>query len=103
MVGIQVSVTLAAESGTRFEQVLRQVVDEAGSCSGCVRDDWFRSPDSDRQVFVYGESDEAFAECRQPLSRKSLNSCCHFLKRVPRSSTFARRSWSRVDRIDPHC
>ena len=86
MVVIQVSVTAAAESGARFEQVLRQVVDEARSCSGCVRYDWFRSPDSDREVFVYGEfeSDEAFAEYRQgPVVKKIAQQLLPLLETRP--------------------
>lgn len=73
MVVIQVSATAKLESGARFEQVLRQVVDDARACAGCVRYEWFPFPDSERQVFVYGEfeSEEAFAEYRQgPVVKK---------------------------------
>lgn len=67
MVVIQVSATAKVESGTRFEQVLRRVVEEARTCAGCVRYEWFRFPDLDRQVFAHGEfeSEDAFTQYRQ--------------------------------------
>lgn len=67
MVVIHVSAVGTQESGNRFEQLLREVVEEARACAGVIRYDWFRSPDVPRQVFVYGEfeSEEAFADYRQ--------------------------------------
>ena len=64
---IQVSVKAKAEEAERFEDVLREVVAQARGVAGCSRYDWYRSPDAQREVFVYGEfeSEEAFAAYRK--------------------------------------
>jgi quinol monooxygenase YgiN len=52
---------------------LRLVIAEARQAAGCIRYDWYRSPDDEREVFVYAEfdSDEAFAQYRKgPVVRK---------------------------------
>jgi quinol monooxygenase YgiN len=40
------------------------VIGEARQLKGCMRYEWYRSPDVERDVFVYAEfdSDEAFAD-----------------------------------------
>lgn len=67
MVVIQVSVKAKSESVERFEQVLREVVTQARGVPGCNRYDWYRSPDAEREVFVYAEfdSEDAFAGYRK--------------------------------------
>ena len=73
MVVIQVLVKAKAAEAQRFEQVLREVVAEARGVAGCSRYDWYRSPDGEREVFVYGEfeSEEAFAGYRKgPVVKK---------------------------------
>ena len=67
MVVIQVSVRAKAESLERFEQVLRDVVVQARGGAGCSRYEWYRSPDAECEVFVYGEfdSEDAFAAYRK--------------------------------------
>jgi quinol monooxygenase YgiN len=72
MVLVQVTAT-AKVGGSEFERVLREVIEDARRSPGCLRYDWFRSPDYDRQVFVYAEfeSEEAFARYRQgPVVKK---------------------------------
>lgn len=66
MIVVQVSVRAKPEHAERLEQVLREVVGEARRLEGCVRYEWYRSPDAGREVFVYAEfeSDEAFARYR---------------------------------------
>jgi quinol monooxygenase YgiN len=44
MVVIQVSATAQVENVARFEQVLRQVVEETRAGVGCLRYEWFRVP-----------------------------------------------------------
>jgi quinol monooxygenase YgiN len=68
-------VSVRAKPGNveRLEQLLRQVVTEARQLPGCVRYDWYRSPDVEREMFVYAEfdSDEAFAQYRKgPVVKK---------------------------------
>jgi quinol monooxygenase YgiN len=67
VVVIQVSVKAKADEAMRFERVLREVVAQARGVSGCSRYDWYRSPDAEREVFVYGEfeSEEAFSAYRK--------------------------------------
>jgi hypothetical protein len=36
-----------------LERTLRLIVAEARQAAGCLRYDWYRSPDDDREVFVY--------------------------------------------------
>lgn len=70
---IQVSVRAKPENVQRLEEVLRQVVADARQVAGCRRYDWFRSPDVEREKFVYAEfdSEDAFAQYRQgPVVRK---------------------------------
>jgi quinol monooxygenase YgiN len=69
----QVSVRAKPGNVERLEQLLRQVVTEARQLPGCVRYDWYRSPDVEREMFVYAEfdSDEAFAQYRKgPVVKK---------------------------------
>ena len=73
MVVIQVSARAKAESADRFEQILRQVVSEARGVAGCGRYEWYRSPDSEREVFIYGDfdSEDAFTQYRKgPVVKK---------------------------------
>jgi len=67
VVVIQVSVKAKADEAMRFERVLREVVAQARDVSGCSRYDWYRSPDAEREVFVYGEfeSEEVFSAYRK--------------------------------------
>jgi quinol monooxygenase YgiN len=64
---VQVSVRAKPGNMERLEQLLYQVVTEARQLPGCVRYDWYRSPDVEREMFVYAEfdSDEAFAQYRK--------------------------------------
>jgi quinol monooxygenase YgiN len=64
---VQVSVRAKREHAEKVEQILREVVGEARQLEGCMRYDWYRSPDIERKVFVYAEfaSDEAFADYRR--------------------------------------
>jgi quinol monooxygenase YgiN len=64
---IQVSVRAKPENLERLQQTLRQVVAEARHSPGCLRYEWYRSPDVEREMFVYAEfdSDEAFAQYRK--------------------------------------
>ncbi len=73
MIVVQVSVRAKPGNVERLEQLLRQVVTEARQLPGCVRYDWYRSPDVEREMFVYAEfdSDEAFAQYRKgPVVKK---------------------------------
>lgn len=73
MIVIQVSVRAKPDYMERLEQTLRLVVAEARQAAGCIRYDWYRSPDDEREVFVYAEfdSDEAFAQYRKgPVVKK---------------------------------
>jgi quinol monooxygenase YgiN len=92
---IQVSVRAKPDSMERLEQTLRPVVAEARQAAGCIRYDWYRSPDDEREVFVYAEfdSDEAFGQYRKG---ESASSSYHSSKRGHRSSTSARTCSSRA-------
>ena len=67
MIVVQVSARAKPGNVQRLEEALRQVTGEARRLPGCLRYDWFRSPDVEREVFVYAEfdSDEAFREYRK--------------------------------------
>ena len=70
---VQVSARAKPEHADQLEQVLREVVGEARQLEGCMRYEWYRSPDIEREVFVYAEfdSDEAFAGYRRgPVVKK---------------------------------
>ena len=73
MIVVQVSVRAKPENVARLEETLREVVAEARQSSGCLRYDWYRSPDVEPEVFVYAEfdSDSAFAHYRMgPVVKK---------------------------------
>lgn len=73
MIVIEVSVRSKAPNVDRLEQLLRDVVEEARQAPGCLRYDWYRSPDSEHERFIYAEfdSDNAFALYRKgPIVRK---------------------------------
>lgn len=74
MVVIQVSVKAKPESQDQFERVLREVVAEARGVAGCSRYEWYRSPDVESEVFVYGEfaSEDAFAAYRKSAVVKKI-------------------------------
>jgi quinol monooxygenase YgiN len=70
---VQVSVRSKPENVARLEQTLREVVAEARASSGCLSYDWYRSPDVEREIFVYAEfdTDDAFAQYRKgPVVKK---------------------------------
>lgn len=69
-----------------MEQVLRDVVAQARVESGCCRYEWYRSPDTEREVFIYGEfeSEEAFAEYRKgPVVKRIGQELIPLLERRP--------------------
>lgn len=73
MIVVQVSVRAKPERAHQLERILREVVGEARQLKGCLRYAWYRSPDVEREVFVYAEfaSDEAFADYRSgPVVKK---------------------------------
>lgn len=73
MIVVQVSVRAKPENVAQLEQKLRQIVAEARQLSGCLRYDWYRSPDAEREKFIYAEfdADEAFAQYRKgPIVKK---------------------------------
>ena len=73
MIVVQVSVRAKPENVARLEQTLREVVAEARQSSGCLFYEWYRSPDVEREIFVYAEfdSEEAFAQYRKgPVVKK---------------------------------
>lgn len=74
MIVIQVSVRAKPDDMERLEQTLRLVVAEARQAAGCIRYDWYQSPDDEREVFVYAEfdSDEAFAQYRKGPAVKKI-------------------------------
>jgi quinol monooxygenase YgiN len=70
---VLVSVRAKPENVTRLEELLGEVVAEARQLPGCLRYEWYRSPDVERErvVCVEFESDEAFAEYRKgPVVKK---------------------------------
>ena len=86
MVVIQVSVKAKVESVERFEQVLREVVAEALIGPGCCRYEWYRAPDAEREVFIYGEfeSEDVFAEYRKgPVVKRIGEQLIPLLERRP--------------------
>lgn len=73
MIVVQVSVRAKPDNVERLEQLLREIVNEARRLPGCIRYDWYRAPDSERERFAYAEfdSDDAFAQYRQgPVVKK---------------------------------
>lgn len=86
MVVIQVSVKAKTECVEPLERVLREVVAQALSGPGCSRYEWYRSPDAEREVFVYGEfeSEEVFAEYRKgPVVKRIGQELIPLLERRP--------------------
>jgi quinol monooxygenase YgiN len=70
---VQVSVRANPDTVERLEQTLRHVVGEARQTPGCLRYDWYRSPDAEREMFVYAEFDSevAFVRYRRgPIVKK---------------------------------
>ncbi len=73
MIVVQVSVRAKPENEARLEHTLREVVAEARQSPGCLSYRWYRSPDAEREIFVYAEfdTDEAFALYRKgPVGKK---------------------------------
>ncbi len=73
MIVVQVSMRAKPDNVERLQQVLCEVVAEARQLPGCVRYDWYRSPDAEQAMFVYAEfdSDEDFAQYRKgPVVKK---------------------------------
>lgn len=73
MIVVQVSVRAKREQADQLERILREVVGEARQLKGCMRYEWYRSPDLERGVFVYAEfdSEESFADYRRgPVVKK---------------------------------
>jgi quinol monooxygenase YgiN len=70
---VQVSVRAKPDNVERLEQLLREVVEDARQAPGCLRYDWYRSPDADHDLFIYAEfaSHDAFAQYRKgPVVKK---------------------------------
>ena len=70
---VEVSVRAKPEHAEQLEQILREVVGEARQLTGCMRYEWYRSPDVERGVFVYAEfdSENTFADYRSgPVVKK---------------------------------
>lgn len=92
MIVVQVSIRSKVEHAERFEQVLREVVGEACQLQGCMRYQWHRSPDVDREVFVYAEfdSDEAFADYRSgPVVKRIVEQLLPLLEAPPSYKHFS--------------
>jgi quinol monooxygenase YgiN len=86
MIVLQVSMTAKDAHTTDLEGVLRDVVRAARQCRGCLRYEWFRMPENDRQYFAYGEfaSADAFAEYRQgPVVRMIVETLMPLLESRP--------------------
>jgi quinol monooxygenase YgiN len=83
---VQVSVRAKPENAGRLEQTLREVVAEARQSSGCLSYGWYRSPDVERDFFIYAEfdSEEAFAQYRKgPVVKKIGEQLIPLLERRP--------------------
>lgn len=67
MIVVQVSVRAKPDNVERLRRLLREVVTEARQLPGCSRYDWYGSPDTEREMFIYAEfeSDDAFAQYRK--------------------------------------
>ena len=92
MIVVQVSVLAKPESVAQLQQTLRQVVAEARLSPGCLRYDWYRSPDAEREIFVYTEfeSDEAYAQYRKgPVARKIGEQLIPLLEAQPSFKRFS--------------
>jgi quinol monooxygenase YgiN len=57
MVVVHVSVQAKDGIATKFEHVLRGVVDDARKTAGCAKYEWYRIPDRPQQYVAYGEFD----------------------------------------------
>ena len=44
-------------SSTNFEQILREVVEDARRTQGCLKYEWYREPDVANGFIIYGEFD----------------------------------------------
>lgn len=86
MIVVQVSVESKPENAERVEELLREVVDEALQAPGCLSYGWYRSPDIDREIFVYAEfeSEDAFTRYRKgPVVKKIGEQVLPLLERRP--------------------
>ena len=88
------------ENVAQLEQKLRQVVAEARQLSGCLRYDWYRSPDAEHEKFCTRSSTPT------KRSRSTARGRCQGIgeqlirswKGGRRSSTSARPCWSKASR-----
>ena len=92
MIVVQVSVRANPEHAEHLEQILREVVGEARRLEGCMRYEWYRSPDVEGGAFVYAEfdSEEAFADYRTgPVVKKIVDRLIPMLKAPPSYKHFS--------------
>jgi quinol monooxygenase YgiN len=92
VVVVQVLVRAKPENVARLEHTLQEVVGEARQVSGCLFYGWYRSPESDREFFIYAEfdTDEAFALYRKtPVVKKIVEQLIPLLDGPPSFKHFS--------------
>ncbi len=57
MVVTYVSVKIQENVAAEFERIAREVVSAARQLTGCLKNEWYRLPDSPRRYDFYGEFD----------------------------------------------
>ncbi|GIK37905.1 MAG: hypothetical protein BroJett011_17380 [Chloroflexota bacterium] len=57
MIVIYVAVKTKEHRASEFEQLLREIQGEVRQMVGCVKNEWYRVPDSPQRYVVYGEFD----------------------------------------------
>ena len=86
MIVVQVTARAKPENVARLEGILREVIAEARQSTGCLSYGWYRSPDIEREVFIYAEfdSEETFAQYRKgPIVKKIGEHLIPLLERRP--------------------
>ena len=57
MIIAHVSVKTKENAASAFERTLREVINDALKMAGCVKNEWYRVPDSPQWYVIYGEFD----------------------------------------------
>ncbi|MBZ0280703.1 MAG: antibiotic biosynthesis monooxygenase [Anaerolineae bacterium] len=57
MIVVYVSVKTKEDSAGEFERIIREIQADVLNMQGCIKNEWFRKPDSPQRFVIYGEFD----------------------------------------------
>lgn len=57
MIVVYVAVRAKENAAGEFERIIREIQADIRMMPGCVKQEWYRAPDSPRRYLVYGEFD----------------------------------------------